>query len=512
MVGRSIPLALALLAGGCLSTHARRAMRANDYQEAAVLYGKAYQRSHRPAIRVKRDEARTLAIGAALDDSDALRAKGRDKPARQALDDLLRISGRWGRPFSPTEQARVDELVAWAAEGDHRQSLAALAQGRPLDAVRILPERLGLRRHPAYAEVRREVKASILALGGRRCGELHSATADRARVPDLISLYCRAFGATAGPVHHEVANACDQVEVVYAEGNLPVAEQRGLEAEIGALLRRTPYLHPRGHCTIQVRVSASRGTKTTTAITTVTAPWMESVPYTARVSKIEHYTEMEPRMETRYVSEPYTTTEYESSTCGYGDHTYTCSKPRTVTSYRRVAKTETRQVMVHKTRQVWVNETRYRDEPRTFEYPALAVTHAFEGIGALTARVGEHGVAITVPWSSAHRTSGYDHDTTFAPADVVPSSVPPPSRTSLVERDTEALRGAWRRTVSPLVVAQFCRPGDDPDRAVACLLYAGSKAVPRTGREALAAVVGESYASVAWLVERSRPRSPRRPR
>ncbi len=363
-----------LLLPACTSFRARRAFDAGDYLESAQLYGEAYRRFGREQIRERRDEARTRAVEVCVAEVERLRRHGVDRVARDRLERLLERARGWGRPFAETEQSAIDELVAWAARGDHQESRRLLDQGHPLDARRILPARPGMLGQPAYARARRNTVEAIDAAGAERCHELQASPSASPRLRDLTASYCREFEAAIEP-HERTVAACHRAEVT-VDGQLAEDERAGLAREVQRLLANTPYLHPRGHCVLDVHVTASRVLDTTRTPTTEVATWTVQVPYTDRVLRTEYYTDYERRTQTRYVRESYTVSVPTSSTCGYGDHTYTCSRSRTETRYRSVPKTEWTTVPVRKSRQVWKTVTRYRTEGRSHRLGEVSLTGA----------------------------------------------------------------------------------------------------------------------------------------
>lgn len=500
MLVRHIRLLLVVLVAGlsgCLGTRARRASSEGDHLQAAILHDQAYARYDLERSRKRRDAARTRAVEASLAEIDRLHRHGAVDDARYRLDRLLRHAYDWERPFTAAEVAEVDRLVTWVARLDHHRPLVLLDQGHPLDALLALPQPVALLEHPTYARVREGIVEAIEAAGKQRCGQLQE-SAGWARGPDLVAVYCRAFHADVAPGQQPVA-ACDRVEIITNASELPADEREGLQQDVRALLGRTPYLHPRGDCAIEVRLSASRTLRTTKTPVVEVVEWTERVPYTERVPKTEHYDEWETRTETRYVSERYTVTEYRRETCGHGDHQYSCSRPHSVTRQRSVPKRETRRVLVHKTRRVWVDEVRYRSVPRSRTYEALRVVHTFEGSGRLVATLPTPAATLELPWSSRHVSEGLEHQQTLVEAGLLPSSAPAPARQSLVELDLSALHDAWFDMIGPRLEAELCHGGADLDLATACLLYVGPEAVPAAGRDALASAMGDGFESLAWV-------------
>lgn len=489
-------LLVLLSAAACLSTRARRAASEGDPLAAADLYHEAYDRYGWPRLRERRDEARTLAVAEALAEVERLRGSGRGAEARRTLDALVQRTHAWDRPFAADEALAVDRFVEWAAREDHGEALAKLDEGRPLEALEALPHRAGLRHRRAYARARAELVEDIEAAGRARCRALQAEPAPSHRLPDLVALYCRHFEAPVAPSRQPV-DACDRVAITTV-AELPEAEREGLEHHVRRLLERTPYVHPRGDCTIDVQLTASRTLETTRASTTVVARWTESVPDTRRVLRTEHYTESQLQTVTTYVRESYTTTRYRSGQCGYGSHSYSCSRPETQTHYRTVPKRETRWVSVPKSRQVWVTESYLRSEPRSRIYDAVKVAHAFAGAGRVKATL-PGGATLELPWTSHHAVAGVEHDHVHAEAGLFPARVPPPSRESLAAVDLAALERAWSAMIATRLDGELCHAGADLDRAIACLLFVSAGAVPKAGREAIAGAMGERFESLAWM-------------
>lgn len=501
MIGSLLPLALLT---SCTSLEARRAFEAGDYAEAAELYDEVHERHGFDRALERRDLARARAVEISLAQLERRRHYRDGRLARNQLERVLAQAKRWHRPFTSAEQAQIDDLVSWSVSGDHEASLTLLEQGHPLDARRALPHRPALLEHPAYARERAEVMASIHDAGVLRCHELLRTTSSWTRLPDLVARYCREFDTAPGPTDQRVA-ACDQVQVTTTT-ELPDDERTQLEHEVRRLMKKTPYVHPRGDCTLDVQVTASRRLDTTREMTQQVARWSVSVPYTDRVLRTQLNTKYETKTETHMVKEPYTATVLESQTCGYEDEDEDdrCTRLRTETKYRLVPKTETRRVPVTKSRQVWVNQTRYRTEPREHTYEAVEVVHSFVSAGKLAVVLPTTEARLELPWSSQSTTRGLEHDEDLPAADLHPSRVPAPEPSRLAEHDLRSLRQAWAEMLPSRIEAESCHSGPDIDRAVACLLYVGKDAVPQQGREALSLALGESFENLARLVHRAR--------
>ncbi|MBL8953269.1 MAG: hypothetical protein JNK82_20995 [Myxococcaceae bacterium] len=375
-----------------------------------------------------RDEARTQALGALLQQcTDATRER-RFADAATALGKAFELSDTWSRPGTGTVEF---ETLGTAWLEDLRARLAARG---PLSLV---GERSGFRAllpHPRFAPLITALEGEWSAAVTERC----DAALASVRSPFFAALttaYCRAAGRDVTPSAPELPlfSVSPRVEdgVRGASGPWPVTLTQAFGDSPWAWRSSTRHASMSASGQLEVIYSDRPVTRT--------AEWTVTVPYST----------------TRWAQVPYTTYQYYTYPCGRS----VCSGSRPVTQYR----SQPQQV------------TEYRTEPRSQAYAATESRAELSAQVNLFVDLRPHATVLGTVLREQKVELGFTHGGVAA-AGLAPGHARLPSK---AEWDTRMRKAAYEKLVAALVAHwrdNYCNPPlADAEAAARCTFGGNSQ-------------------------------------
>lgn len=462
---------------------AAEAYERGDYAAAAETYDRLLaEKPNDAGLRQRRDDARLKAHARQLARlSQPAPPAGAMALTIAELSTLLLQRDRWTPGQLSLGDPQLDAALAFVEDGVRRQLADELHAS--LRARQLLGAEARLAAHQQALPF-----ADFVALWPQLTGELRAAAAAhcQAAMPaqpeaspyltSLLTSYCSVFGAPVPPpISLGLANAVTLS--VSVEGvSQQQAQATGSVVSMGFM--ESPWYDPASPRQLTGTISGRNDFWFTAREETLEAPWSEQVAYEDTETYQEPYTDTE----TYYESVPSTVYRSESYPCG----TSTCTREVPETEYNQELRTRT----VTKYRTATRSITRFRTEERSHSYRALRRDGRYAANWQvalqLDALPGE--APISFPVTAGITQYGYDHDETFAPADLSPgrANLMTPAAwfdyvaASLGDRLRDQLQLRWQ--------ASYCRqPSYTVETAARC---ARGAVPPPAARATLAQLLG----------------------
>jgi len=373
-----------------------------------------------------RDDARTQALAALLQQTGEATREKRFSAAAITLGKAFELADQWARPG--TGNTELDLLgSAWLEDFGAR-----LASAGPLRLVEVRSTLRDLLQHPRFAPLHASLESAWSLAVAARCDP----AAASVKTPFLAALtraYCRTGGRDVQPPAPELPlfSLSPRVEdyVRGGSGPWPVTMTQAFDASPWAWQGSTQHA--------SLSVSGQLDAYYSERPVTRTATWTVQVPYTT----------------TRWTQVPYTSFQYYTYPCGRS----VCSGSRPVTQYRSQPQTF----------------TEYRTEPRSQEY--LATESRVE----LTAQVNmfvdlrPHATVLGTVLKDERVETAFTHSG-VPQAGLAPEKAQLPSRS---EWDTRMRKAAHARLVAALVAHwrdNYCNPPLADAEAAARCVFGGN--------------------------------------
>lgn len=488
---RALVCLLSLAAAGCHTarSQARSALEAGDTRRALELYDEAIDSdpSDQEALRERREARRRLA-SELLTTGEQAELTGAHEAAWRSAFELCGRQDQWREPLAGTEALRFTALEDSLRSEAIARVDGLAAKGLYLDLAKV-PREPGLG-CSMLAGTRAAIRSRVAQHAQGRCVQLEAATREvgpYARA--LAERTCLAMEASPS-AHVTLPHQVARVVLAGSVQGVSAALLESLRAGVSQAIAKSSLFDPAAQAALEVTVAGFVRYGVSRAPVMRSAGWTEQVPYASTETYQESY--QEPYADQEYYTErvPYTTYTYSNGhsvpTTQYRSET----RSRTVTKYRTQYRTRTRPV------------TRYRDEPRIFSYPAVHVEASYEA--GFTSEI--HAPLLRTFSIAAARTASddaYQHDASFAPAGVRPSSGDVRDLPSLFADDVafvaNRFASGWRATTldSACKGAGFA----SVDAGARCVWLAGGDA-PDAAFLALRPVFGADVPAMAELTAR----------
>lgn len=467
---------LLVMGGGCMSRirQAEQLAEQERFVEAAELLERLAKDDPRnPELPRALERARFLAVEHALTQARRSRLAGDAAASQRHFATGLALRKRWNVKLSGALESTVEEEREDAAARLRRLVMPRAEKGEALAAEAIVRAHYFLLDHEELRALRAELEAAVSQSGGSSCVRLLGTTGPAEPYwSSLVAQYCHHFR-ERGPVESNLPDAFSTAQSSVGIQSLGDGLSGVLKGLLEAELRRSPWFSEKGPRSATLQVEGRTQLQVRQDWVPLYAEWTEQVPYQVEVKK-----ELKERVP---VTECETYEESNSSAPG-----------GRVTRVREVKREREAK------REVMVKETRFREVPRSFEYRALRIDRVLEFSARAELKVQGEVVA-----SSGHQQTearhGYQHEVTFAPAGVRPTSTSFGSPESWFAENLRraanelgaGMRVGWR--------ARFCRAKSySPEEAARCARVA--EAVPAEAISALRPRLGEDADQVPGLM------------
>jgi hypothetical protein len=471
---RVLALALPLLLGsGCATTFSRAEDLAKEgkFLEAATLFERlAYAEPNNREVRDRLEHARFRALEQLLGQARGFRRRGDDSSANGKLESFLSYRQRWNQKLNGALESSLDDEVEQVDKQLRREVAQPAREGLALHAERSLNRVHALLEHEELAAVRQRMEAELQAGAQAVCERLqHEKVKPAVHWADLVQRYCEHWQLNApnGPVLPETLTGLD-----FSGGLAGISgpHRELLQASIARSFEASPWYSSRSPRRVEALLEGDFSARTERQLARLSAPWMETVPYTATETQRESY------------QEPYTDDESYTYTCG----NTTCTGTRSVTKYRTAYRDVSREV------------TRYRQEPRVFLYSATKVMADYSVRLAVRSPLETGRAPFVASRSDSLSRWDYDHEVTFVPANVYPSR----SQLPAAERWLEDQMRTYEREVKSQLFAKWRASHCSAqvysvDEAARCAR--GGVELPEPARNALKPLFGEDATLVFTL-------------
>ncbi|MDB4995339.1 MAG: lipoprotein, partial [Myxococcaceae bacterium] len=369
---------LAALLGGCgHSTRSRAdsAYERGDYETAATLYAHVLQAEPGDADAKDRlQDARMRVLAASAGEIGRVRAAGKNEEALALLTRLLARRREWAVNGDAATQKATKEHVAWADTYVRGEVGRFVAARMPLSGEALLVRYAAALRDPDLAATAKDTSALVRAAGQAACSDATAkVSVDTPFLARRVGKLCEHYGA-ASPPQPKLPFLVSQVSTAGDVAGTSPEDRNAIAAAVQHGLEKSVFWDASTEHAAGAATSGRNVARFSSRNTTLTRPWVESVPYQAMESYEEPYTETVPTTETYYESVPYTAYETRQRPCG----NTTCTESYPVTKYRDHQRTRTvmRQQTAYRTRERVV--TRYRDENRIFTFEAREDSAAYD--------------------------------------------------------------------------------------------------------------------------------------
>lgn len=450
---------------GCTTMRGRAdtAYAHGDYIEAADLYDKlAAANPQDREVIARRDQARTAELKSELADVETARIAGLDAESTGKLALVLAQRDVWGGVTPADLQASFDYEIHETGRRIADEVGAKLEAAGPLAGEDAASHYAHLLAREDFDEPRIAIHKALVAAGQARCTQL-GAVAATPYWSWLAGRYCAHFGVIRNaPLLPEQRTALAIDGTVAGETADETAELRG---DITAAFQKSPWYAANGtgeaHATSDGTVELHASSREVV----LTASWTEQVSYTEDETQSESY------------QEPYDDTEsYTEDVTDSDGNTHTEFKTRTVTKYRTAW------------RDVTVPVTKYRDEPRSQDYPAVQRLATYKSRLRLRIDAGLPEIAASVDASADQ--SGYDVDVTIAEAGIAPSRAHLPTHEQFATAQHDRLAAQLLDLLKAEYSRRYCTAETYTIEEAARCGVAGFDLVPRHARDSLGQVFG----------------------
>lgn len=473
--------ALLQLFAGCASqlSQADRAFARGEYEQAAEMYEMLVAGT--PELTARMQEARRRAFDKRLDRFES--SKPNVEAALAELSAAFELREEW-----PTDTvgatARLNAAVQWLRPRLALDIDARLAIHRPRAAQRLFARRFRPLRWPELIDLRAEIQERIHAEAIASCAALELELASSPFVRQFAATYCKGLEAP-WPQESHVPYTISRFDVDVHVDGLTAEDNERLEAELGILLRKTPWYSPSATDVGRAQVEGSLTSDFFAEDVVVSAPYSVRIPYLDTESYQEPYDESYLATEYYTVSVPHTVWSSESYSCGTFSSPRTCSRQTSHTEHRSESRSRlvTRHRTAYRTKQRIV--TRYREEHRTHEYQA----RKHHGRYAAAWRVAIEGPGWPSPLPVQFRRddaeTAIEHDETFEPADLVPSHPRLRSHATWVDQQIRYLARELFDAMTNSWTHAFCAKGSYDAEAGARCVYGDGDDAPIRAKDAL---------------------------
>jgi len=450
---------------GCTTMRGRAdtAYAHGDYIEAAALYDKlvAANPEDREVI-ARRDQARAAELKSELADVETARVAGLDAESTGKLALVLAQRDVWGGVTPADLQAAFDFEIRETGRRIADEVGAKLKAAGPLAGEDTASHYAHLLGRADFDEQRVAIHRSLAGAGQARCTQL-GAVAATPYWSWLAGRYCAHFG-----VLRNAPQLPEQRTALAIDGTVAgetADETRELRGDIAAAFQKSPWYAATGtgeaHATSDGTVELHASSREVM----LTATWTEQVSYTEDETQSESY------------QEPYDDTEsYTEDVTDSDGNTHTEFKTRTVTKYRTAW------------RDVTVPVTKYRDEPRSEDYPAVQRLATYRSQLRLRIDAGLPEIAASVDANADQ--SGYDVDATIPAGGIAPRRANLPTHEQFASAQHDRLAAQLLDLLNAEYSRRYCTAATYTIEEAARCAVAGFDLVPRHARESLGQVFG----------------------
>lgn len=399
MVFRPLIFGLGLAAVGWLSGCVSRFRQAEEltaqkrYLEAVSILEGLYAEDPRNAdLRRSLERTRFLAVEDALGKARQKRMVRDYETSQRFFAEGLSLRKKWNVKLNGALESTVNDEREDATLRLRAQIVPKIQAGYALAGEAVFLAHLFLLQHDEMTMLRKELSDAIQFSGETTCKKLLKTTSsNEPHWTGLVGRYCRHFhqSAPAEPMLVETFSTASISVTVNSMGEGTAGE---LMAWVNTEFRKSPWYAERGPHTANVFGRGNVGVRNRQEWVTLSAPWVERVPYQVDVVKV--------------LQEKTPVTECE------------ISEQRMSNGARRVVGREVTNQKIRE-RQVVVQETRYRDVPRAFNYNAMRAERVLEYSVRIEFRKGDDVLANAGVQDSSS-SYGYQHDVSFPAANVQP--------------------------------------------------------------------------------------------
>lgn len=407
-------LAATLLgACGAKDRGAVQAYERGDYAEAAERYDALLaQQPNDASLRQRRDEARRRAHAQQLAGIAAVAPHDLDRKIAE-LRTLLTRRDSWTPGTPSLGDAQLDGALA-SVEDDVRMHLTAELRGFT-QARRMLAggDALAARRQALpfadFGELWPVLVEEGRAATAQHCRAVMPARpADSPHLTSLLTAYCNDAGAPVPPPSS--LGLASELGLSVSIAGVSAAQAAAASHVVSMSFIESPWYDPASPLHLTGTLTGRNDFWFTARAEMLEAPWSEQVAYEDTETFQEPYTDTETYSE----QVPYTVDHTESYPCGSS----TCTRQVPSTEYRTESRTRT----VTKYRTATRTVTRFRTEQRSHTYRATRrdgkYAASWQVAVQLDAISGE--LPLAFPVTAGITQYGYDHDESFAPAELAP--------------------------------------------------------------------------------------------
>jgi hypothetical protein len=468
--------------------------KGGQFVEAAELFEQLLRADPKNKdLLERRERARWRALEQLLGQARTARRKDDHARADAQFERFLTYRRRWNTHLDGAMQSSQDDELE-AIRKHLRQTVAAPAKaGLVLGAEKAYAGKGALFKHPELSAIRDEMAGELGQGAAAVCQRLQTEDASGSHWAELVWKYCDHFGIRIdGPKAPDVtANSLVLELLISGAGS---GQQAATERMVLQAFSLSPWFSSRSENRVPAKITGEWNGRQSRQPVSLSANWIEQVPYQATEVVKEPYQESVTVMETVTENEPYTENETYTYPCG----TTTCTGTRPVTRYRsvQVQKPVTKEQTRY--RDVTREVTRYRDVPRVFNYDAVEVTANYRVGLAFKSEIEPKKAPLVASLTERFSQSDYEHDVHFPAARVLPRKSKLPTGEGWFQTQLVTFGSEVRRQLFARWKESFCSAGAfNVDEASRCA-RAGA-ALPAPAIAALTPVFGEDAARVSAL-------------
>lgn len=472
-------LSMAIAVSGCahsIKSRADAAYASSNYLEAERLYAEAAGTD--PKAAALRDRARTEAVRELVGATARARNEGRRAEASTTLAEAIQLRDTWASQLDGAVTKQLAEEVERAGSMIAAAVTSTATNRGPLSAELVAAYHAPLLALRDFQAWRRSVEQSVRAAGQARCDAL----TQRASTPYwswIVASYCGHFGGREVEMLPRPKTSKD-LEVEAAISGISQDDASGIASAIAAAFRDSVWYSPSAPTIAHARLSGTMLATFESRTVSEAATWTVQVPYVANESALESY------------QEPYDAQESHTDLVlvpGSSGPVYrSVTTSHTVTKFRTALRAVSRPVV------------RYRDEVRSFTYPATQRAGRYES--ALRVQFDRDSPPVTAEVFYDVVERGLEHDISNSEAGVSPQRANLPGLADLMAHEKVRLTATVKNKLEAAYREAHCSASKYTLEEAAACAYLGPADAPRAVHAALREVFGDDEPRIAAMLAR----------